>query len=221
MIAVDTPHREKERIESLKKFGIIDTPPDGSFDTITQLAALIFGVPISIISLVDTDRIWFKSHYGLSVNQIGRDPGLCASAILSEDIYVVENARTDPRTLSNPLVASDFGLQFYAAVPLRTEDHYNLGTLCIIDKNPRHFDEKEKQILEQLGKLVMDEMQKRLRLRNTIEHIQNLTADLEGELKETISALRSNKLVEPEALFAYLDATRLFVSNLQDQLSAE
>lgn len=217
-MVAELPVNEQDRIEALKSLGLLDTPPDGSFDYITQLAATIFGVPISIISLVDTDRIWFKSHYGLTVKQIGRDPGLCASAILSNDVYVVEDARKDPRTLANPLVASDFGLQFYAAVPLRTADHHNLGTLCIIDKIPRNFSEKEKAILEQLGQLVMHEMNKRLHIRNAVYHVKNLSADLEMELKDTIQALQQNEVVNKEKLLAYLDATRLFVANLQEQL---
>lgn len=219
MIACGTTDRESERIEALKKFGILDTPPDGSFDLITRLAAAIFNVPISIVSLVDTDRIWFKSHYGLAVNQIGRDPGLCASAILSDELYVVENARTDPRTLANPLVASDFGLQFYAAVPLRTEDNYNLGTLCIIDKHPRSFTEKERTLLELMGNLVMAEMQKKLSMRNTVHHVKNLASDLKIELDDTIGLIESDKEMDKRKMIDYLDATRMFVTNIQEQLS--
>lgn len=110
---------EAERIKTLKKYQILDTPPDGSFDRITELAAKLLHVPIAIITLVDTDRIWFKSRYGINLNQIERDPGLCSSAILSDDLYIVEDAVRDPRTLANPLVAGEFGLQFYAAVPIK------------------------------------------------------------------------------------------------------
>ena len=212
------PSNEEKRIEALKKLGLLDTPPDGSFDKITQLAATLFDVPISIISLVDTDRIWFKSHYGLPVRQIDRAPGLCASAILSDEVYVVENARNDPRTLANPLVASDFGLQFYAAVPLRTEEQYNLGTLCIIDKQPRPFTEKEKKILAQLGDLVMDEMHKRLRIRNAVTHIKHLTMDIEAELNDSIRALQASGDHDRDKILSYMDATRLFVANMQEQL---
>jgi GAF domain-containing protein len=84
---------------------------------ITALAARRFDVPISIISIVDSDRIWFKSHHGVPVNQIGREPGLCASAILSAEPHILPDARADPRSLANPLVAGKFGLRFYAGVP--------------------------------------------------------------------------------------------------------
>jgi GAF domain-containing protein len=94
---------------------------------------------MAIISRVDQDRIWFKSHHGLDVEQIDRDPGLCASAILSEEGYLVEDARQDPRTLTNPLVVGKMGLRFYAAAPLTTHDGHNLGTFCLIDQKPRYL----------------------------------------------------------------------------------
>src|SRR6476620_7444764 len=116
---------EIKRLANLHKYEILDTPPDGYFDDVTSLATKIFNVPIAIITLVDTDRIWFKSSHGLDAEQIPRSPGLCSSAIMSDDIYIVEDARHDPRTLSNPLVAGVMGLQFYAAAPLRSSDGYN------------------------------------------------------------------------------------------------
>jgi GAF domain-containing protein len=136
------PGNETQRIAAVKRYDILDTPPDGAFDRITYIAARRFEVPISIISIVDHDRIWFKSHHGLDVKQIGRDPGLCASAILSDLPHVLSNAAIDPRSLANPLVAGDFGLRFYAGVPLRTQDGFNLGTLCVIDKEPRPVNQK-------------------------------------------------------------------------------
>jgi GAF domain-containing protein len=162
---------EKTRIKTLYKYNILDTPPDGSFDKMTQLAAKIFNVPISIISLVDTDRIWFKSKFGVDVNQIGRDPGLCASAILTDDIYIVEDARNDPRTLTNPLVAGDFGLQFYAAAPLQTQDGYNLGTFCIIDKQKRYFNTEQQETLKLLSEVVMESLELRLLAHNTLNEL--------------------------------------------------
>ena len=111
---------ERERIIAVRRYGILDTPPDGAFDRITALAARRFGVPISIISIVDEDRIWFKSHHGVPVSEIGRDPGLCASAILRDVPHILNDASIDPRSLANPLVAGEFGLRFYAGAPLTT-----------------------------------------------------------------------------------------------------
>lgn len=163
---------ELRRIENLHKYEILDTPADGCYDEITSLAAKIFDVPIAIITLVDTDRIWFKSSYGLEIEQIPRNPGLCSSAIMSDDIYIVENARVDPRTLANPLVAGVMGLQFYAAAPLKSLDGYNLGTFCIIDKNPRSITGKESSMLRQLSRIVMDHFELKLKSRLLIKDIQ-------------------------------------------------
>ena len=162
---------EQARIRNLYKYNILDTPPDGSFNKMTQLAAKIFNVPISIISLVDTERIWFKSKYGVDVDQIGRDPGLCASAIMSDDVYIVEDAKNDPRTLANPLVAGDFGLQFYAAAPLHTAEGYNLGTFCILDKQKRFFNSEQKDILKLFSEMVMESLELRLLAHNTLNEM--------------------------------------------------
>ncbi len=177
---------ETNRIEALKNLGILDTPPDGSFDKLTKLAAKLLDMPIAIITLVDTDRIWFKSKYGIEVQEIGREPGLCSSAILSDDLYLVEDARKDVRALSNPLVAGDFGLRFYASVPIKTKDGYNLGTLCVIDKKPRRLDEAKKELLQNLADLVIDQMDLRMDARKAIQYqhqILNITAhDLKNPL---------------------------------------
>ena len=166
------PDDESRRIGVLRRYDILDSPPDGSFDRITDLAPNLFEVPLSIISLVDTDRIWFKSHHGLDVEEIGRDLGLCASCILQEAPWVVTDAKTDVRALANPLVAGEFGLRFYLGVPLRTHDGYNLGTLCVIGKQPREVTEREKSRLTDLASVVMDEIELRLSARSTVAQLQ-------------------------------------------------
>lgn len=160
---------EEERIKKLYSYEILNTPADGSFDKITALAAKVFSVPIAIISLVDVDRIWFKSHYGIEEDEITRDMGLCASAILSDNIYLIEEAKSDPRCLANPLVAGDFGLQFYAAAQLTTKDGYNLGNICIIDKKKRIFTEKQQSILTMMAEIVMEQIELRLLSRNCLK----------------------------------------------------
>ena len=164
MIAIDAilPPNEQERLAAVKRYDILDTPPDGAFDHITTLAARFFKVPIAIISIVDTDRIWFKSHYGVDVQQIDRDPGLCASAILQDKPWLVTDAKLDPRTLTNPLVAGEFGLRFYAGVQLRTSDGFNLGMICVLDKQPRQVTEEEVTTLQILAALVIDQLELRL-----------------------------------------------------------
>jgi eukaryotic-like serine/threonine-protein kinase len=101
---------EQERLAAVRRYDILDTPPDGGFDRITAVAARLMNVPIALVSIVDQDRIWFKSHHGLEVEQIGRDPGLCASCIHQDGPWLIDDPRNDARALSNPLVAGDFGV---------------------------------------------------------------------------------------------------------------
>jgi GAF domain-containing protein len=149
-------------MEAVRRYQILDTPQDGVFDRITTLAARLFSVPIAIVSVVDEDRIWFKSHYGLDIDQVDREPGLCASAVRQRDPWIVEDARLDSRALSNPLVAGELGLQFYAGIPLRTRDGYNLGTLCIIDRAPRTLSAEALATLEDLAAIVMHDLEQRM-----------------------------------------------------------
>lgn len=154
---MDAPN-EAGRMEAVLRYDLLDTPPDGTFDRITAVAARVFEVPFAIVSVVDTDRIWFKSRHGVDAEQLGRDPGLCASAILHDEPWIVEDARADPRALANPLVAGDFGMQFYAGVPLTTRDGFNLGTLCVMDVKPRTVTADEIATLEDLAAMVMREL---------------------------------------------------------------
>jgi GAF domain-containing protein len=159
------PVDEPLRMEAVKRYNILDTPPDGAFDRITALAARLLSTPIAIVSVVDHDRIWFKSHHGLDIEQIDREPGLCASAILQNGPWIINNAPADPRALTNSLVASDFGLKFYAGVPLKTRDGYNLGTLCVLDFEPRDFSAEDTLTLEDLAAVVMNDLELRLESR--------------------------------------------------------
>ena len=156
------PHNEIERLLAVQRCEILDTPSDGAIDRITALAARLFQVPIAIVSIVDSDRIWFKSRYGLGLTQIPRDPGLCASAILERTPRIVTDAALDPRTQSHPLVMGDFGLRFYAAAPLTTMDGYNVGTLGVIDDHPRKIDHTKIAVLQDLASMVMNEIELRV-----------------------------------------------------------
>ncbi|MGH6839172.1 MAG: PAS domain S-box protein [Methylocella sp.] len=171
------PANESERLAAVRRYDILDTPPDGACDRITAIAARLFNVPISIISVVDRDRIWFKSRHGVSATEIGRDPGLCASVVLRNEPRILPDAKIDPHALANPLVAGEFGLRFYAGVPLRTRDGFNLGTLCVIDKEPREISAEEIALLEDLASVVMDQLELRLAARKAIEAAARETAD--------------------------------------------
>lgn len=177
---------EPQRLAAVRRYDILDTPPDGAFDRITALAARRFNVPIAIVSIVDDDRIWFKSHHGLDVKEIGRDPGLCASAILSNEPWILTDASTDIRAMANPLVAGAFGLRFYAGVPLRTSDGFNLGTLCVIDREPRPIDEQQIEDLKDLASIVMDEMELRLSARQAVARAQMLAREIDHRVMNSL-----------------------------------
>ena len=188
------PARERARMQEVQRLAILDTPPDGAFDRITELAASLLRTPISIISIVDHDRIWFKSHHGVEASEIPRSPGLCASAILGDKPWVLTNAKTDPRSLANPLVAGEFGLQFYAGVPLRTQDGFNLGTLCIIDHTPRQVTEEEIAQLSDFAAIVMDELELALRgalLRKTCFSERSTTGSEPAGCREPVGDIES------------------------------
>lgn len=181
MTAVDSliPKDEEERLKAVRRYDVLDTPRDGAFDRITRIASLVLEMPIAIVSIVDHDRIWFKSTQGLDgVEEIGREPGLCASAILADEPWVVEDARNDPRTLANPLVAGEFGLRFYAGSQLRTADGYNLGTLCVIDREPRSLSAAQLSVLDDLAALVVSELELRLAARRQAQRATELNDDV-------------------------------------------
>lgn len=153
---------ETERLASLQRFRILDTPPDEAFDRVSTLAARFFKTPIALISLVDEDRIWYKSKFGIDMDQVVRSPGLCASVIMSDGAYVVKNAAEDPRTRAHPLVTGDFGLRFYAGAPLVTVDGFRLGAIGVIDLEPREFSREEEDALIDFAGIIMDQLEVRL-----------------------------------------------------------
>ncbi len=178
--------REALRLDAVKRYDILDTPADGSFDRIVAIAARRFRAPIAIISIVDHDRIWFKSRHGLDVAEIERLPGLCSSAIMSPAPYILNDASLDPRSLANPLVAGEFGLRFYAAVPLTTHDGFNLGTLCVIDFQPREADAEAMNDLTDLAVVVMDQMELRRAARLAVGHADLMAREIDHRVANSL-----------------------------------
>ncbi|MEY2442078.1 MAG: phosphoserine phosphatase RsbU/P [bacterium] len=154
--------KERARLDAVRRYAILDTPPDGAFDRICALAARFFDVPFASVTIVDEERIWFKACLGLDAVEIPRAPGLCASAILRDEPYVVTDGLSDPRTADNPLVHGELGVRFYAAAPIVTGDGHSLGTVNVIDTKPREVSEREVQTLQDLAAVVMDELELRL-----------------------------------------------------------
>jgi sigma-B regulation protein RsbU (phosphoserine phosphatase) len=154
--------QESDRLAAVRRYAILDTPPDGAFNRICALAARFFGVPLASVTIVDEERIWFKAIQGLDAVEIPRDPGLCASAVLQDEPYVVTDGLIDPRTANNPLVHGELGIRFYAAAPILTSDGHRLGTVNVLDTKPRLVTEAETETLRDLAAIVMDELELRL-----------------------------------------------------------
>jgi GAF domain-containing protein len=171
---------EQARLDAVRRYQLVDEPVDDTYERIAFVAAAIFDTPIATVSLVEERRIWLAAAYGLpGVREVGPEPGLCGSAIAQDSVYVVTNAATDPRTHRHPLVRGELGLRFYAAAPIRAHDGYRLGTVNVIDTQPREATAQQLTALEHLAAIVSDELELRLRV------IRSAAA--EQRMRETVS----------------------------------
>ncbi len=164
-IALKKPYRsESDRLKALREYQILDTEAEKTFDDLTKLASLICGTPISLISLVDEHRQWFKSRVGIEANETPREIAFCHHAIQESGIFEVADAQTDPRFKTNPLVTGDPNLRFYAGQPLVTTDGHALGTLCVVDLRPRQLSQEQREALALLANQVMTQIELRKEL---------------------------------------------------------
>lgn len=150
---------EEERLAVLASYGILDTPPEAAFDEITELAALICDTPIAVINFIDRDRQWFKSERGLGVRETPLDISICAHAILQSDLFIVPDTTKNPLFACNPLVTGEPYLRFYAGALLKSPDGQPLGTLCVLDYQPRGLNEKQRVALTALANQVMTNLE--------------------------------------------------------------
>ena len=158
MLKAPIPVDDQARVDALNNTGLLDTPADERFDRYTRLVKRLFDVPIALVSLVDTNRQWFKSCVGLNVDETSRDISFCGHAILGSDIFIVEDTEADERFSDNPLVTDEPFIRFYAGYPLRGPSGHSLGTLCIIDLQPRKLNEVDLSTLSDIGEMVAGEL---------------------------------------------------------------
>lgn len=172
-----TPSNEQARLSALLEYRLLDTAPETDFDDITALASQLCGVPIALMVLLDEGRQWFKSRRGVEVSETPRDHAFCAHAVLGRDPLVVEDASTDPRFVGNPLVTGEPHIRFYAGVPLVNPAGHALGTLCVIDRQPRKIEAGQLRALQILARQVVAQMELRRvagALATTLENMQTL-----------------------------------------------
>ena len=192
------PADEAERLAALRRYRILDTSPEETFDRIARLAAQIMGTPIALVSLVDDDRQWFKARYGLAAEQTPRDVAFCAHAILDAKVMVVPDARRDPRFAGNPIVIDEPRVIFYAGAPLTTPDGYRLGTLCAIDRVPHAaLSEEQDRALRDLAAMVIEAMELRREGRAALDELderRRVGAELLRLTREAASAAKAKSV---------------------------
>ena len=173
------PDNEARRLAALAAYEVLDTPREPEFDAITELIAHICGAPIAVVNLIDEDRQWFKAEVGLGVRETPLDTSFCAHAILQPGLFVVPDTMKDERFACNPLVTGEPGLRFYAGALLESEEGYPIGTLCVLDTEPRQLTTSQ---LDALGTLA-DHVMNLLELRRAMREREQLNKRLEASLK--------------------------------------
>ena len=190
------PKNEAERLAELERYGILDTLPEKAFDDLTRIAASICNTPISLVSMVDSNRQWFKSATGINgVTETSRDIAFCAHAILDTNTMVVPDATADPRFANNPLVTGEHRIRFYAGAPLISPNGYAVGTLCAIDHAPREITQEQRLALEALARQVVDQMELRVNLRTLKHQAQEIEKNRENALCKILDTMQSGLFV--------------------------
>jgi signal transduction histidine kinase len=189
MIKPSIPENEEERIKELHKFKIMDSEFEKDFDNIVELASLICDVPISLVTLLDGSRQWFKAKKGINVRETSRDISFCGHAINQNDMFIVEDTSEDERFSDNPLVVEAPHIRFYAGMPLRSENGFNLGTLCVIDSKPKKLSANQKRALE----ILSNQVTKLIELRDKKNQLQDRVhyIDAQNEKLESLNKLNS------------------------------
>lgn len=224
MIKPFFPGNEVERLEELYRFKILDSATEKDFDDVVELASIICEVPVSLITLIDASRQWFKSKKGIDWSETHRDVSFCGHAIHQNDLFIVEDATKDERFTDNPLVVNEPSIRFYAGMPLTTEKGYNLGTLCVIDSEPKTLNASQKQALEilsnQVSKLI-ELREKKLQLEEKVKIIEVQNKKLKNLNKQNneMTSIISHDLRGPiSSVLSYFNSDYYVKSGNEEKL---
>ena len=224
-IAAPLPPNEKQRLAALQSYKMLDTRREDGFDDLTRIAAQICGTPMALVSLVDENRQWFKSELGLGVSETPRDLAFCAHAILQEKVFEVPDADKDVRFHDNSLVTGAPHLRFYAGAPLQTPEGHALGTLCVLDRVPRHLSDDQREALEALARQAIAQMELRRALKDaerTARYRSRLMAVMGHDLKQPVNVIQMCLTLLAPQMTAPEDAETLgFACTAIETLSAE
>ncbi len=219
MIPARIPDNEQARLEALRQYAVLDTAPEQAYDDVTLLASTICETPIALVSLVDEDRQWFKSRVGLDARETPRDVAFCAHAIVGpDDLFIVPDASLDERFSDNPLVTEAPDIRFYAGAPLVTSSGAALGTLCVIDREPRELTEEQTEALRALSRQVMAQLELRRAYSILHDNTERLARYQEQLLAKGSELQRIYHTVSHE-LKTPLTAAREFISLLRDEVA--
>lgn len=215
------PSDEKERIQKLYTYDILDTPGEITFDKIATLAAQIFNTPIAQITFVDNERVFFKSNISpLAATEIDRKDSFCSTAILKDGVTLFEDLLAEPNLQENPFVTMQNGVRFYVGAPLKTPEGLKLGTVCVLDVKPRKVTAQQLQMLETLSSIVMDELELKLATRRALYTQTDMMNRIVHDLKNpntTISLsaeLIKKKANEPKIVIDFADRIKNASNNV-------
>ena len=202
---------EAKRLEALRNLNVLDTAPEREFEALVSAAALVCGMPISLITLIEQDRQWFKANYGLpGVTETPRDISFCAHALHGNGIMEVEDATADPRFAENPLVTGEPDVRFYAGVPLMLANGQPVGTLCVIDRTPGKLTPEQRDILTHLGYAAVRALEARIALNeeHELRLIESRSASIVANSLDAIVSVGLDGIIEfwnasAETMFGY------------------